>query len=111
MAVPMKCKDELDYAKETEWYKSYGFLADVTIPDIPLVKGYTRDSTSFTVWQIIGLILSALSVYGYWISEFWYWGLGFSMGGLFSTIFVGVDVWGAFNVITPMPARIRYLDN
>ena len=113
MAVPTKCKEELDYAKETEWHNNFGFMADVSIPEVPRVMeySYTRDNTSFTVWQIVGLILSAMSVYGYWISEFWFWGLGFSMGGLFSTIFIAVDVWSGAHVITPMPARIRYLDN
>ena len=86
-------------------------MADVAMPTRPLVQEYSRDSTSFTVWQIVGLILSALSAYGYWISEFWFWGVGFSMGGLFSTIFVAIDVWADLGIITPTPARIRYLEN
>ena len=110
-AVPIVCSEELDYAKETEWHKNFGFMADVAMPTRPLVQEYSRDSTSFTVWQIIGLILSALSAYGYWISEFWFWGVGFSMGGLFSTIFVAIDVWADLGIITPTPARIRYLEN
>ena len=107
----MKCKDELDYAKETEWHKDFGFLANIPMmmPEMPRVM-YKRESTSFTVWQIVGLILSCMSVYGYWISEFWFWGLGLAMGGLVSHIFVSIDVWSGAYVITPMPARIRYLD-
>ena len=101
----------MKYAKDTEWHKDFGFLADIEIPRVPSVQAYSRDNVSFSVWQVIGYVLSSMSVYGYWISEFWYWGLGFAMGGLASSIFVGIDVWADTKIITPMPARVRYLDN
>ena len=44
------------------------------------------------------------------MSEFYYWGMGAAMGRLTSSIFVAIDYWGKLGVITPTPARIRYLD-
>ena len=110
-ALVANCKEELEYAKESKWHENFGFLADINIPKVPKVMAYSRNSTSFTVWQIIGLILGAMSLYSYWQSEYWFWGLGYAMGGLASSIFVGIDVWGDLGIITPTPAHIRYLEH
>ena len=109
--LPQVCADELKYAKDTQWHKNFGFLADIKFPKVPYVQNYSRDSVSFNVFRVIGLLLGSLKVYGEWQSEFWFWGLGHAMGTLASVLFIGIDVWADAGLITPTPARIRYLDN
>ena len=107
--VPAICVPELEWNKANPWNTNYGFLAgDV---DIPFVGAMSSEEIAFTVKMSIELALGIVFIYAYWVSEFYYWGLGMSMGKLASNIFVAIDVWGKFNVITPTPARIRYLDN
>ena len=72
---------------------------------------YSRKNKSFNAWHTVALVLGAFAVYEYWESAYWFWGLGYAMGTLASNIFVGIDVWADLGIITPMPARIRYLEN
>ena len=57
------------------------------------------------------LALGILFVAHYWLSEFYYWSLGMQMGKLAANLFVAIDYWAKTGVITPTPARIRYLDH
>ena len=109
--LPQVCYDELKYAKETEWHKDYGFLSG-DVEQNPRVMGgsYSRDSVYFNVMTSIKIVLKSLKVWKNWESEYWFWELGASMGSLASTIFVAIDVWADTHVITPMPARVRYLE-
>ena len=72
---------------------------------------YSRKNKEFNAWHTVALVLGAFAVFEYWESAYWFWGLGYAMGTLASNIFVGIDVWADLGIITPMPARIRYLEN
>merc|ERR1712226_846731 len=110
--LPQVCYDELKYAKETEWHKNFGFLADDVEVNGPRVSGggYDKKSVSWNIFTIITLALKSLKVWKNWTSEYWFWELGNAMGSLASTLFVAIDVWTDAHVITPMPAYERYLD-
>ena len=105
--VPAICVPELDWNKKNPWHQNYGFLAK----NIPIVKGMNNDEIEWTVVMCFKLALGVLATYTYWMSEFYYWGLGYSMGGLAANIFVATDYWGDYDIIHPTPARIRYLDD
>ena len=106
--VPAICIPELEWNKANPWNTNFGFLADdVKIPFV----GMTTEEINWTVVTSVNMAFSIVSIYYYWMSEFYYWGLGMAMGKLGSLIFVGIDVWANLNIITPTPARIRYLDN
>lgn len=119
MAVPTTCNKNFKTAKELMWHKNFGFLADVPILKHlgPVVGGeatseyYVNSSVSFSVWTIIGLILGSLSTWGYWMSGYQYWGLGYAMGGLSSLTFVAIDVWTGAHLIHPQAPYLRYNDN
>ena len=107
--VPAICVPELEWNKANPWFQNYGFMSNDV--KLPFVGAMSSEEIAFTVKMSIELALGIVFIYAYWVSEFYYWGLGMSMGKLASNIFVAIDVWGKFNVITPTPARIRYLDN
>ena len=55
------------------------------------------------------ITLGALYIVHYLLNDFYYWGLGMQMGKLASNLFVAIDYWGKFGVITPKAANLRYL--
>ena len=107
--VPAICIPELEWNKENPWNQNFGFLANDV--DIPFVGAMSSEEINWTIVKAFEIALGIVWVYSYWMSEFYYWGLGMSMGRLISDIFVGIDVWAKLDIITPTPARIRYLDN
>ena len=60
--LPQVCYDELKYAKETEWHKNFGFLADDVEVNGPRVSGggYDKKSVSWNIFTIITLALKSL---------------------------------------------------
>merc|ERR1712003_456567 len=44
LALVHNCKAEIEHAKESKWFESYGFLADLKVPDVPKVMAYSRNS-------------------------------------------------------------------
>ena len=111
IVLPGKCIDELNYAKESKWFENFGFLANIEVPNVPRSKTeYSRKSVAFTVFKILEIVIGSWSLWSYWESKYWFWGLGYSLGKLLSNIFVGIDIWADLGLITPTPAHIRYLE-
>ena len=105
------CVRELAYNKENPWRQNYGFLADdVDIPEVPTVRSMSTDDIKWTILMSIKLALGIMWVVIYMRSRFYYWAFGMNIGRLGANLFVAIDKWGKYGVITPTPARIRYLD-
>ena len=109
--VPYICIKELNKNKKDPWHDNFGFLTnDISLPIIGAASD-NDDFIKWTVFQSITLFLVVWQLYGYWVSGFYYWGLGLAMGSLVSNIFVSVDYWADLGIITPTPAHIRYFDS
>ena len=102
------CVRELAWNKDNPWRDNFGFLADL---EIPFVRAMSTSELNWTILMSFKLALGLMWVIVYWQSRYYYWQLGMNMGRLAANIFVATDKWGEYGVITPTPARIRYLDN
>ena len=102
------CMDELVVNKANPWHQNFGFLAkDIDIPTPPKVFKQHRFLKS--VILMVKMLQGILTVYMNWLSEFYYWGFGYSIGYLCSNIFIAINSWFKLNLIEPKPAHERYL--
>ena len=72
-------------------------------------ENHDTDSTAFTVGMVFALVLGAISIAGYVLTGYYYWGFGMQLGYFVSNLIVAIDYWGNFELFHPMPAHERYL--
>ena len=77
---------------------------------IPLVGAMSSTEIKWTIRMVFEWLLGGMYIAHYWLTDFYFWGLGMQMGKLASNLFVAIDYWAKTGVITPMSAKIRYAD-
>ena len=57
--------------------------------------------------MLLGILTTYLNLH----NKFYFWPLGYTIGMLVANSFVAIDRWADLNLITPMPAHDRYLND
>ena len=57
--------------------------------------------------MLLGILTTYLNLH----NKFYHWPLGYTSGGLIANFIVGLDRWAKLDLITPMAAHDRYLND
>ena len=111
-AVCEYCMAELEHNKLYPWTQNFDFITKgITLPSThPKVLAADTGIVNDIV-LVVKMLLGILTTYLNSKHKFYFWGTGYAFGGLLSHFFVAINKWFNLQLIDPMPAYERYLDD